>query len=799
MAQRACFFLFLIVISVFGKDFKNTEKPLQIVQPDATHVNLVINEENLQALSSIEEELAVVSVVGPLHSGKSFFLNQLMGRVSGFKLGPTVEPSTRGLWMWGAPIQVTNSEGKKISVLFIDTEGFFANNVSESYDAKIFAVATLLSSHLIYNSVKIIDQASVEYLELLARRTQLFSIRSDLVTNTSHFPNNILYFPSLSWVVQDFFQEIEDESPTKWLHRLLSGFRRDSEDGKQEKMALNEIFPSIDCFTVFLPHSEKEQLRHLDQVKQEELTREYINNMNHFKDKLFQSLRIKKKGPNNLTGPGLASLLSILVKFANEGSFPDVPSVWSAFLKNQRQQSLSDSLEFYKSEFNKILTSQNVPLSEGEFQKISNETIERTKKLFIQLLFGLEANSQMNQLEEEIKEIYHRLENENIRKIDHFISKSQLDLENEYTNALNSIKLPTATQSLKSEHDSLLEKKKKEYKSKLNKYHESKEIYKKYLDLLQKNCDGIYYRVSDQNRVSIEKTYIQAVQSASSSFSQKIWGNTNPLSTSNLKQIYESTLNQAWKEFKEKTKGLEKEQTYEVFKNQAKDDMEQTFASFEQKNMQRVKDMLDREVAKKDEEFEKQISQLNSIIPIDQAEIEKRYDIIFKEVLRSFEREVSEFVDFPEYPVESEKLQEKMKKRFEELKLENLKKLKHKLQEAFNRARKILQQEASSYMITWSFRNYAIEVCEKEIGQSTFSADTRHQVISEFLEKDMASEFLILYLKTGALGLFLIGLIAIGLFAFGKLHVKKLETSPEEKPIPKEKKSITKEKNSTDT
>ena len=33
--------------------------------------------------------------------------------------------------------------------------GFAANNISETYDAKIFSVATLLSSYLIYNSVKV--------------------------------------------------------------------------------------------------------------------------------------------------------------------------------------------------------------------------------------------------------------------------------------------------------------------------------------------------------------------------------------------------------------------------------------------------------------------------------------------------------------------------------------------------------------------------------------------------------------------------------------------------------------------
>ena len=39
--------------------------------------------------------------------------------------------------------------------VYIFNAGFAASNISESYDAKIFSVATLLSSYLIYNSVKV--------------------------------------------------------------------------------------------------------------------------------------------------------------------------------------------------------------------------------------------------------------------------------------------------------------------------------------------------------------------------------------------------------------------------------------------------------------------------------------------------------------------------------------------------------------------------------------------------------------------------------------------------------------------
>jgi hypothetical protein len=118
---------------------------IQIVKPDASHSQLLINEESVKMLESITEEVAVIGsyifltfshlsgVVGPFHSGKSFLLNQLMGKTNGFTIGPTVEPTTRGLWMWPEPYKYTTNTGKSVSVLLLDTEGFYASNVSEIY------------------------------------------------------------------------------------------------------------------------------------------------------------------------------------------------------------------------------------------------------------------------------------------------------------------------------------------------------------------------------------------------------------------------------------------------------------------------------------------------------------------------------------------------------------------------------------------------------------------------------------------------------------------------------------------
>ena len=78
------------------------DRPIQLLRPDPVrHLKLEIVERNVQHLHHIKTAVAVVAVVGKFHSGKSFLLNQLMGKQEGFGVGPYVRPQTMGIWMWG--------------------------------------------------------------------------------------------------------------------------------------------------------------------------------------------------------------------------------------------------------------------------------------------------------------------------------------------------------------------------------------------------------------------------------------------------------------------------------------------------------------------------------------------------------------------------------------------------------------------------------------------------------------------------------------------------------------------------
>jgi ATPase subunit of ABC transporter with duplicated ATPase domains len=53
-------------------------KSIQIIKPNAQHNGLEISQEGFEKLASIMQKLAIVAVIGPYHSGKSFLLNGLL-------------------------------------------------------------------------------------------------------------------------------------------------------------------------------------------------------------------------------------------------------------------------------------------------------------------------------------------------------------------------------------------------------------------------------------------------------------------------------------------------------------------------------------------------------------------------------------------------------------------------------------------------------------------------------------------------------------------------------------------------
>ena len=87
--------------------------------------------------------------------------------VKGFQVGPTINPCTKGLWIWKEVFYSEQDEDKNLPIIIIDTEGLGAFDEEQNHDTKIFLLAMLLCSLLIYNSMGPIDENALNNLSLV--------------------------------------------------------------------------------------------------------------------------------------------------------------------------------------------------------------------------------------------------------------------------------------------------------------------------------------------------------------------------------------------------------------------------------------------------------------------------------------------------------------------------------------------------------------------------------------------------------------------------------------------------------
>ncbi|XP_061042339.1 guanylate-binding protein 4-like isoform X3 [Eubalaena glacialis] len=168
---------------------------------------LTVNPKALQILDQISQSVVVVAVAGLYRTGKSFLMNRLAGQNHGFRLGSTVRSETKGIWMWCVPHPSKESH----TLVLLDTEGLGDVEKGDSKnDSWIFALAVLLSSIFVYNSMNTINHQALEQLHYVTELTELIrttsSASSDEVQDSAEF---VSFFPDFVWAVRDFMLELE--------------------------------------------------------------------------------------------------------------------------------------------------------------------------------------------------------------------------------------------------------------------------------------------------------------------------------------------------------------------------------------------------------------------------------------------------------------------------------------------------------------------------------------------------------------------------------------------------------------
>ncbi|CAG9311596.1 unnamed protein product [Blepharisma stoltei] len=332
------------------------EEPLLLISYDNNSRKFQLEQNGIDFLKSLNEPIGVICVAGMYRTGKSYLLNRvLLNRKKGFGVGPTVNPCTKGLWIWGSPISGMTKDGKPCNVIIIDSEGIGALDEDSNHDTRIFSLAILLSSNFIYNSVGAIDEDAIQNLSLVVNLTKHIHIKSSQ-SDELDCEDYAEYFPSFLWVVRDFTLKLVDSegknlTPKEYLEKALQpqkGFSDTIEEKNRIRKLLANFFKEIDCCTLIRPISREEDLQRLDDMDLNQLRPEFVEQMLEVRRKVLGNINAKVMNGRELSGEMIASYLESYVESINSGVVPNLEDAWSYICQNQNRKIFEESKEVYQ-------------------------------------------------------------------------------------------------------------------------------------------------------------------------------------------------------------------------------------------------------------------------------------------------------------------------------------------------------------------------------------------------------------------------------------------------------------------
>eukprot|EP00929_Paragymnodinium_shiwhaense_P039212 TRINITY_DN20620_c0_g1_i2.p1 TRINITY_DN20620_c0_g1~~TRINITY_DN20620_c0_g1_i2.p1 ORF type:complete len:805 (-),score=215.61 TRINITY_DN20620_c0_g1_i2:593-3007(-) len=389
--------------------------PLQLIRID-DQGKCHLQENAVTILNQIQGRLAVVGIAGLYRTGKSFLLNRLLGLQEGFEIGPTVNPCTKGLWIWGQPVQLAPD----YHCILIDTEGLGSTQRTASCDMQIFSLCILLSSYFIYNSMGAIDEQAIDDLHLVAHLAKHIHVKSKKNSDTEKASDLSQYFPSFLWVLRDFHLRLVDDRGTAisekdYFENALRPLGN-QEDKNKVRDVIKDLFRDRDCLTIVRPVEAEDDLRHIQRLPYESLRVNFRKQVEAFVKKVYSSLRPKKIDGQMISGAMFANLCSEYCKAINNSVVPTIQSAWTSVVQHQLKLCLKDAVQVYRAQMNERAM-QHLPLAEDQIREIHKAAKAEAMKVF--LAPKLDSNDSKfkeyrAELSSRIKQLFEHVKQENV-------------------------------------------------------------------------------------------------------------------------------------------------------------------------------------------------------------------------------------------------------------------------------------------------------------------------------------------------------------------------------------------------
>nr|XP_048309667.1 guanylate-binding protein 4-like isoform X1 [Myodes glareolus] len=346
-----------IYLSVVGKSSQETPVDMASEVPVCLIENakgqLRPNQKALEILSAITQPVVVVAIAGLYRTGKSYPMNKLAGKNTGFSLDSTIQSHTKGIWMWC----MSHPQKPNHTLVLLDTEGLGDVEKGDNQnDCWIFALAILLSSTFVYNSVGPINQQAMDQLHYVTELTDQIRAKAspnqqDEVEDSAEF---ISFFPDFVWVLRDITLRLEADGQSltadEYLQNSLKLKQEISEEDKNynlPRFCIRKFFPRKKCF-VFYPPTDWRKLSELESLNNDELDADFMQQVAEFCSFIFSSSKAKAlPGGAEVNGAQLGILVQSYIDSINSGTLPCLENAVMIMVEHKNQEAVQKAAECY--------------------------------------------------------------------------------------------------------------------------------------------------------------------------------------------------------------------------------------------------------------------------------------------------------------------------------------------------------------------------------------------------------------------------------------------------------------------
>uniref|UniRef100_A0A3B1K5U9 GB1/RHD3-type G domain-containing protein n=1 Tax=Astyanax mexicanus TaxID=7994 RepID=A0A3B1K5U9_ASTMX len=364
-----------------------------------------VSDNAIRYLEQISQPVVVVSVVGLYRTGKSYLMNRLAGKRTGFALGSTIESETKGIWMWCVP-----HPNKPVHTLvLLDTEGL--GDVKKG-DSKVndrccpapesSAWRFFSASTLVYNSRGTIDNIALEQLHFVTQLAEHIKVKSPTpaegVENKEEEEEEdsqfVKFFPNFIWAVRDFSLELttREKGPIKEDEYL--------DNALQLKKGIDDHTGPLGICFVFPMPATPESMSKLENLGE------------HFCDHVFTESRVKTlKGGHRVTGRMFSHLVRLYVETISSGNMPCLENAVVTLAQIENQAAVQEGLKVYQSGMAQVRSS--FPVSADDILDEHQKWSQMATTEFMKRSFQDQEGKYISLLTEKVDEHYSELLGEN--------------------------------------------------------------------------------------------------------------------------------------------------------------------------------------------------------------------------------------------------------------------------------------------------------------------------------------------------------------------------------------------------